>query len=191
MLTGRGTERVAKWQPFCRWPTSVLMNRGMGGCEEGLRLPCQREPFVLAVPSVDSVVQIFQSPWHPRVKAMLLNFADADLFNSYVSFDNKGIHHKQLICILRTEWGKFASLSHQTMFITLIILWYSDEHFHHLTPSESSIAEPLMSAAIVNWLNIQVEKSPAWNEGLGAAWILTIQRWRGIETMEGKASIRL
>lgn len=81
---------------------------------------------------------------------MLLNYADADVFNSHVSYGNKGIHHKHLICIRRTGRGKFASLSRQTMFITLIILWYSDEHFHHLTPSESSIAKPLMSAAIIN-----------------------------------------
>lgn len=81
---------------------------------------------------------------------MLLNYADADLFNSHVSYGNKGIHHKHLICIPHSERAEFASLSHQKMFITLIILWYSDEHFHHLTPSESSIAEPLMSAAIIN-----------------------------------------
>lgn len=170
MLTGWGTERVAKWRPFCRWPTSVLMNRGMGGCEGGFRVPCQREPFVLAAPSVDSVVQILQSPRCPQVKAMLLNYAEADLFNPHVSRANKGIHQKHLICIPRRERGKFASLSHQTMFITLIILWYSDEHPHHLTPPESATAEPLMSAAIADWLNIQVEKSPG----------LKSRAWRGM-----------
>lgn len=81
---------------------------------------------------------------------MLLNYAEAYLFNSHVSYGNKGIHQKPLICILHGERAKFASLSHQTMFITLIILWYFDEHFHHLTPFESSTAEPLMSAAITN-----------------------------------------
>lgn len=114
---------------------------------------------------------------------MLLNYAEAHLFNSHVSYSNKGIHQKHLICIPHIGGAAFASLSHQTMFITLITLWYSDEHFHHLTPPESSIAEPLMSAAIIHWLNVQVEKSPTWNQGLGAAWALTIQRWRRIETI--------
>lgn len=128
----------------------------------------------------------------PQVKAMLLNYADADLFNSHVSCGNKGIHHKHLICILHGERARFASLSHQTMFITLIILQYSDEHFHHLTPSESSIAEPLMSATYHQLIeHSSGKKASAWNRGLGAAWILTIERWRGIETVEGTALVRL
>ena len=92
----------------------------------------------------------FLAPGILQVKAMLFNSADADLFNSHVSYGNNGIYHKQRICMRHSEQDELASLSHQTMFITLIILWYSDEHFHHLTPSESSIAEPLMSVAIIH-----------------------------------------
>lgn len=52
-----------------------------------------------------------------QVKAMLFNSADADLFNSHVSYGNNGIYHKQ-----NSEQDELASLLHQTMFITLIIL---------------------------------------------------------------------
>lgn len=88
--------------------------------------------------------------------------------------------------------ARFASLSHQTTFITLIILWHSDEHFHPVTPSESSITETPVSAAIINWLNIQVEKGPAWNPALGTARILTTtecQEWRETETIGGDSTI--
>lgn len=90
-------------------------------------------------------MQSGSEPMHPQVKEMLLNHVD--LFNSHISYGS--ICHKHLICILHTEHARLASLSHQ-MFIPLIILWYSNEHFHRLTPSESSAAEPLMSAAIIN-----------------------------------------
>lgn len=62
--------------------------------------------------------------------------------------------------------------------------------FSSATPSESSAAEPPTSAAVINWLNTPVgeKKSSTWNQGLG---ILTVERWRGMETMEGRASMRL
>lgn len=88
--------------------------------------------------------------------------------------------------------ARFASLSHQMTFITLIILWHSDEHFHPVTPSESSITETPVSAAIINWLNIQVEKGPAWNPALGTARILTTmecQEWCETETIGGDSTI--
>lgn len=146
--------------------------------------PLPKRAICPAVPSPDSVVQILQGPWYTQVKALLFNYAEADLSYSYVSHANKGIHQKQLICIPQSRHDKFAFPSHQTVLISLIILRHSDRRFHQLILSEPTVAEALMTAVIGNWLDIQVEKSPAWNQGPGTAWTLTNPRWCGIETME-------
>lgn len=83
---------------------------------------------------------------------MLLNLADADLFNSHVSYGNKGIHHKHSICIRHSEQDGAASAAHRAVFITLIILrcFFPMNTFITRHLSESSVAEPLMSAPVVN-----------------------------------------